>query len=132
MAGGSRAPPAVAERVVSQGFENERHEVVMNDVTVDGHPNLEPEPVVTRRVLPTFRPRPLDDRELHDATVRIRWTGDARPLTTFEWTRTAFVEHEGGWDPSPIENPERRSLVPAAVLNEAAREGVSRVERVEG
>ena len=96
MAGGSRAPPAVAERVVSQGFENERHEVVMNDVTVDGHPNLEPERVVTRRVLLTFRPRPLDDRELHDATVRIRWTGDARPLTTFEWTRTTFVEHEEG------------------------------------
>jgi len=75
MAGGSRAPPAVAERVVSQGFENERHEVVMNDVTVDGHPNLEPERVVTRRVLLTFRPRPLDDRELHDATVRIGGRG---------------------------------------------------------
>ena len=126
------AAPDVAERVVSHGFENERHEVVLSDMTVDGHPDLEPERVVTRRVLLTSRPRPLDDRELHDATVRVRWTGDARPLTAFEWTRTAFAEHDGGWDATPIETPERRFLVPAAVLNEAAREGVSRLERVGG
>ena len=126
------ADAETVERVLTDGFEDERHEIVPSDTRVDGVSDADPETIMTRRVLLTSAPRPLDDRGRNDRMVRLHWSGDAGALGIFEWGETAFSwnEEEERWDATPMPQLSRKFLVPAAVLNYAIREAVARLEIV--
>lgn len=112
------AEPAAAKRVLESGFVDE--EVSARDYSMDhdGLPVTEDEETVWMAVPLSSEPKPRDDHGARSALLRIDWAGEASDLAEFEQGYTAFSQTDA-WI---IDGP-RRWNVPAALLNEAVRNG---------
>lgn len=121
------AEPAAAKRVLQAGFVDE--EVAARDYSMDhdGIPVTEDEERTWMAVPLSSEPGPLDDHGARTALLRIDWHGEAFDLEEFEQAHTAFSETDA-W----VMDGPRRWNVPAALLNEALKDGRASVSGGDG